>query len=46
VRLLTFAEINDHLPDDVSRRADRGIVSMIGDMGIQVYDEAPTPKRC
>ena len=39
---LTFAEINDHLPDDVlDAEQIEGIVSMIGDMGIQVYDEAP-----
>ncbi len=39
---LTFAEINDHLPDDVlDAEQIEGIVNMIGDMGIQVYDEAP-----
>jgi len=39
---LTFAEINDHLPDDVlDAEKIEGIVNMIGDMGIQVYDEAP-----
>ena len=39
---LTFAEINDHLPDDVlDAEQIEGIVSMIGDMGIQVYDVAP-----
>ncbi len=39
---LTYAEINDHLPDDVlDAEQIEGIVSMIGDMGIQVYDEAP-----
>lgn len=39
---LTFAEINDHLPDDVqgSEQID-GIVGMINDMGIQVYEETP-----
>ncbi len=39
---LTYAEINDHLPDDMLD-ADQieGIISMINDMGIQVYDEAP-----
>jgi RNA polymerase primary sigma factor len=39
---LTFAEINDHLPDDVqgSEQID-GIIGMINDMGIQVYEEAP-----
>src|SRR4029078_13141191 len=39
---LTFGEINDHLPDDVlDAEQIEGIISMIGDMGIQVYDEAP-----
>jgi len=39
---LTYAEINDHLPDEVLD-ADQieGVISMINDMGIQVYDEAP-----
>ena len=43
---LTYAEINDHLPDDVqdSEQID-GIIGMINDMGIQVYEEleAQTP---
>src|SRR5438874_1807489 len=39
---LTYAEINDHLPDDIlDAEQIEGIVSMINDMGIQVYDEAP-----
>ncbi len=39
---LTFAEINDHLPDDVlDAEQIEGIISMIGDMGILVYDVAP-----
>ncbi len=39
---LTYAEINDHLPDDVqnSEQID-GIIGMINDMGIQVYEQAP-----
>ena len=39
---LTYAEINDHLPDDVqgSEQID-GIIGMINDMGIQVYEDAP-----
>ncbi|HPV31651.1 MAG TPA: RNA polymerase sigma factor RpoD [Methylotenera sp.] len=39
---LTYAEINDHLPDDVqgSEQID-GIIGMINDMGIQVYEEVP-----
>ncbi len=39
---LTYAEINDHLPDDMlDAEQIEGITSMINDMGIQVYDEAP-----
>ncbi len=39
---LTYAEINDHLPDDIlGAEQIEGIISMINDMGIQVYDEAP-----
>lgn len=39
---LTYAEINDHLPDDVqdSEQID-SIIGMINDMGIQVYEETP-----
>lgn len=39
---LTYAEINDHLPDDMLE-ADQieSIISMINDMGISVHDEAP-----
>ncbi|MFW5432797.1 MAG: RNA polymerase sigma factor RpoD [Methylophilaceae bacterium] len=39
---LTYAEINDHLPDDV-QNTDQidGIIGMINDMGIQVYEQAP-----
>src|SRR6266567_537236 len=40
---LTYAEINDHLPDDIlDAEQIEGIISMINDMGIQVSDEAPT----
>jgi RNA polymerase primary sigma factor len=39
---LTYAEINDHLPDDMlDAEQIEGIISMINDMGISVYDEAP-----
>ena len=39
---LTYAQINDHLPDDIlDAEQIEGIISMINDMGIQVYDEAP-----
>ena len=39
---LTYAEINDHLPDDMlDAEQIENIISMINDMGIQAYDEAP-----
>ncbi len=39
---LTYAEINDHLPDDMlDAEQIENIISMINDMGIAVYDEAP-----
>src|SRR5262245_16130600 len=39
---LTYAEINDHLPDDMMDAEQiETIISMINDMGVQVYDEAP-----
>ena len=39
---LTYAEINDHLPDEILDTEQlETIVSMIHDMGIRVYDEAP-----
>ena len=39
---LTYAEINDHLPDDMlDAEQIENIISMINDMGIQVYDESP-----
>jgi len=39
---LTYAEINDHLPDDlVDAEQIEAIISTFGDMGIQVYDQAP-----
>ncbi|RQO76367.1 RNA polymerase sigma factor RpoD [Aquitalea sp. FJL05] len=39
---LTYAEINDHLPEDVSDAEQiENIVTMISGLGIQVYDEAP-----
>jgi RNA polymerase primary sigma factor len=39
---LTYAEINDHLPDDMQDAEQiEGIISMINDMGITVHDEAP-----
>src|SRR3954467_7156901 len=39
---LTYAEITDHLPDDlVDAEQIEAIISTFGDMGIQVYDQAP-----
>jgi RNA polymerase primary sigma factor len=39
---LTYAEINDHLPDDVvDAEQIESIISTFGDMGIKVFDEAP-----
>src|SRR5262245_40218443 len=39
---LTYAEINDHLPDDrLDAEQIENIISMINDMGIQVHDQAP-----
>jgi len=39
---LTYAEINDHLPDDlVDAEQIESIISTFNDMGIQVYDQAP-----
>ena len=39
---LTYAEINDHLPDEMlDVEQIEGVISMINDMGITVCDEAP-----
>jgi len=39
---LTYAEVNDHLPPDiVDPDAVEDIISMINDMGIQVFEVAP-----
>jgi RNA polymerase primary sigma factor len=39
---LTYAEINDHLPDNVvDPEAIEGIISTFNDMGIAVYEQAP-----
>ncbi|MCE2947762.1 MAG: RNA polymerase sigma factor RpoD [Betaproteobacteria bacterium] len=39
---LTYAEINDHLPDDMlDAEQIENVISMINDMGISVFDEAP-----
>ncbi len=43
---LTYAEVNDHLPDDmVDAEQFESIISTFGDMGIQVYDEAPAAEE-
>ncbi len=39
---LTYAEVNDHLPDDISDPDQvEDIIQMINDMGIQVFESAP-----
>lgn len=39
---LTYAEVNDHLPADITDPEQiEDIISMIGDMGIKVSEEAP-----
>ncbi|MBX3726111.1 MAG: RNA polymerase sigma factor RpoD [Xanthomonadales bacterium] len=39
---LTYAEVNDHLPDDiVDPEQIEDIIGMINDMGIEVHEEAP-----
>ncbi len=39
---LTYAEVNDHLPDDISDPEQvEDIIRMINDMGIQVFESAP-----
>ena len=39
---LTYSEVNDHLPDDISDPEQiEDIIGMINDMGIMVYETAP-----
>ena len=39
---LTYSEINDHLPESlVDAEAIDAVVSTFGDMGIQIFDQAP-----
>jgi RNA polymerase primary sigma factor len=38
---LTYAEINDHLPEVVDAEQIEAMITTFNDMGIQVYDEAP-----
>ena len=41
---ITYAEVNDHLPDDISDPDQiEDIIRMINDMGITVYETAPDP---
>ena len=43
---LTYAEINDSLPEDMlDAEQIEGVISMITDMGIPVYDEAPDAEQ-
>ena len=43
---LTYAEVNDHLPDDVvDAEQIESIISTFSDMGIQVYDQAPDAEQ-
>ena len=43
---LTYAEVNDHLPDDVvDAEQIESIISTFNDMGIQVYDVAPDAEQ-
>ena len=40
---LTYAEVNDHLPDDlVDAEQIESIIATFNNMGIKVYDEAPS----
>lgn len=44
---LTYAEVNDHLPDDlVDPEQIEDIISMINGMGIDVHEVAPMLKPC
>ncbi len=43
---LTYAEVNDHLPDEMlDAEQIEAVISMINDMGIQVYDQAPAAEE-
>ncbi len=43
---LTYAEVNDHLPDEMlDAEQIESVISMINDMGIQVYDQAPAAEE-
>ena len=39
---LTYAEVNDHLPEDISDPDQvEDIIQMMNDMGIKVFEQAP-----
>ncbi|EPN37127.1 RNA polymerase sigma factor RpoD, partial [Pseudomonas syringae pv. actinidiae ICMP 19096] len=41
-KYLTYAEVNDHLPEDISDPEQvEDIIRMINDMGIPVHESAP-----
>ncbi len=43
---LTYAEVNDHLPDEMlDAEQIESVISMINDMGIQVFDQAPAAEE-
>ena len=43
---LTYAEVNDHLPEDISDPDQvEDIIQMINDMGINVFEAAPQPRN-
>ena len=44
---LTYAEVNDHLPDDVvDPEQIEDIIGMINGMGIEVHGSRPMPRPC
>ena len=44
---LTYRDINDHLPEGVHDTDQiEAVINMINDMGIEVYDQAPTRTHC
>ncbi len=43
---LTYGEVNDHLPDEMlDAEQIESVISMINDMGIQVFDQAPAAEE-
>ena len=44
-RYLTYAEVNDHLPEDIADPEQvEDIIQMINDMGITVFETTPLTK--